>query len=157
MHSALRSLFKNYELIYVVGDERDLVRLRTNYRREHLYLYRLKTPMPLAREVLLDYLRCINDLRQHPAWYNMLMNNCTTNIRGHTKPYAQGARWDWRLLINGYLDQMIYERGVVSRQLGFAELRERSRINARAQQAGNAVDFSRQIRQGLVEPEQESL
>jgi hypothetical protein len=58
-------------------------------------------------------------------------------------------------LINGYLPEMIYERGAVSRRLGFAELRERSRISDRARQAGNVVDFSQRIRQGLPEPEQE--
>ena len=39
----IASLFKQFELIYVVGDERDLVGVRTNHRRETVYLYRLNT------------------------------------------------------------------------------------------------------------------
>jgi hypothetical protein len=152
-YSALRGFFKQYELIYVVGDERDLVRLRTNYRHEDVYLYRLKASPALVRAVLLDYLKCINQLRERPEWYNALTSNCTTNIRGHTKPYAPHARWDWRLLANGYIDEMIYDRGVVDRHLSFPELRERSRINERARKAGDAADFSRQIREGLPVPE----
>ena len=152
-YSALRGFFKQYELTYVVADEHDLVRLRTNYRREDVYLYRLNAQPPLARAVLLDYLKCINQFRERPEWYNALTSNCTTNIRGHTKPYAQRSRWDWRLLANGYLDEMMYERGVVDRRLNFAELRERSRINERALKAGDAADFSQQIREGLPTPE----
>ena len=152
-YSALRGFFKQYELTYVVGDERDLVRLRTNYRHEDVYCYRLKASVPMIRAVLLDYLKCINALRDRPEWYNALTSNCTTNIRGHTKPYAQNSRWDWRLLANGYVDEMMYDRGVVDRRLSFGELRERSRINERAQRANNAVDFSQQIRQGLPAPD----
>ncbi len=152
-YSAIKGFFKQYELTYVVADERDVIRVRTNYRNEDVYCYRLKTSADIMRSVLLDYLKCVNNLRARPEWYNALTSNCTTNIRGHTKPYAPNARWDWRLLINGYLPQMIYERGAMTRRLSFDEWRERSRVTDRAKRAGGDVDFSSQIRQGLPEPE----
>ena len=77
------------------------------------------------------------------------MSNCTTNIRRHTRPYNPGARFDWRIIVNGYGDTMIYERGVVDTSLPFAELKARSRINERGQAADAARDFSRRIREGL--------
>jgi Domain of unknown function (DUF4105) len=45
-YSSLAGFFKRYELIYVVGDERDLIRVRTNYRRpqELAYVYRTRAP-----------------------------------------------------------------------------------------------------------------
>ncbi|MCB2147087.1 MAG: DUF4105 domain-containing protein [Deltaproteobacteria bacterium] len=149
-YSAIKGFFKQFELTYVVADERDVVRLRTNYRiGEDVYLYRLKAPMAFARKVLLDYLREVNILREHPEWYRAMLTNCTTSILRHTTPFNPGARFDWRLIANGYLDEMLYERGQIDRTLPFAELKQRSLINPRAQAADQASDFSRLIRVGL--------
>ena len=148
-YSALKGFFKQFELTYIVADERDVVRLRTNYRKEDVYLYQLKAKPELIRHVFLDYLREVNRLHDQPEWYNALTSNCTTNIRGHTAPYTQNARFDWRIIVNGFLDEMIYERGVVDRTLSFAELKQRSYVNPRAQAADKDIDFSRRIREGL--------
>lgn len=148
-YSAIKGFFKQYELTYVVADERDLVRLRTNFRHEDVYLYRLKAPAETVRQVFLDYLREVNALKAEPQWYNAATSNCTTNIRGHTAPYDPEARWDWRMLINGTLDEMIYERGKLDTSLPFAELKRRSRVNEAALAAGASPDFSGRIRQGL--------
>ncbi|KAB2889824.1 MAG: DUF4105 domain-containing protein [Desulfobulbaceae bacterium] len=150
-YSAVRGFFRNYELTYVVADERDLIRLRTNYRKgETVYLYRLGgSPPAVAREIFLDYVRYINRLRERPEWYNALLGNCTTQIRGHTRPYAGKVWWDWRLLANGYVDEMAYEIGVLDQSLPFAELKQRSVINPKALAAGSDPDFSRRIREGL--------
>ncbi|NLT23561.1 MAG: DUF4105 domain-containing protein [Syntrophorhabdus sp.] len=147
-YSSIKGFFKQYELTYIIGDERDLVRLRTNYRKEQVYLWRLRTPMDLARKVFLDYLRTVNRLRDRPEWYNALTSNCTTNIRGHTVPYAPNSRFDWRIVINGFIDRMIYDRGMVDRGLPFEELKRRSLVNERAQAAGKDPAFSRLIREG---------
>ncbi len=148
-YSALKGFFKQYELTYVIGDERDLVRLRTNYRNEDVYLYRLNAPMDLARHVFLDYLEEINRLKAQPAWYNALTSNCTTNIRSHTAPYNPNARLDWRIIVNGYIDEMIYEQNFMNRSMPFPELKKLSHINARARIAGADPLFSQLIRQGL--------
>jgi len=148
-YSAIKGFFKQYELTYIVADERDVVRLRSNYRKEDVYLYRLKVEQDMARKVFLDYLRQVNRIHDRPEWYNALTSNCTTNIRGHTAPYARNARFDGRIIVNGFLDEMIYERGSVNTSLPFAELKKRSYINPRAQAADKNPDFSKQIRKGL--------
>jgi hypothetical protein len=148
-YSALLGFFRQYELYYVVADERDVVRLRTNYRGERVYLYRIRMPAEQARGILLDYLREVNRLAQHPRWYNALTHNCTTTIRMHVQQVAPGRPWDWRLLANGRLDELGYERGQIDTSLPFAELRARSDITARAQAADTAADFSTRIRAGL--------
>jgi hypothetical protein len=147
-YSTVKGFFRQYELTYVVADERDLVRLRTNFRHEQVYLFRLQTDLRVAQGVLLDYFKAVNSLKGSPEWYNALVSNCTTNIRGHTRPYASNKSWDWRLLLNGHLDEMIYERGAIDRSLPLAELKARSLVNDRALAAGNAEDFSRRIREG---------
>jgi len=149
-YSAVKGFFKQFELTYVVADERDLVRLRTNYRTgEDVYLYRFKVSMEFARKVLLDYLREVNSLKDRPQWYRAILTNCTTSILRHTTPFNPDARFDWRLIANGYLDEMLYERGKLDQTLPFAELKKRSLINQRAKAVDKAGDFSRLIRVGL--------
>jgi hypothetical protein len=148
-YSAIKGFFRQFELTYVIADERDLVRLRTNFRGEQVYLYRLRADMGVVRRVFLDYLAQANRLRERAQWYNVVTANCTTMIRGHTKPYAPDSRFDWRMLINGRIDEMAYERGGLDRSLPFPELKARSLINDRARAAGDAADFSARIRVGL--------
>jgi hypothetical protein len=150
-YSAVAGFFKEYELIYVVADERDVVRLRTNYRGEDVYLYRLLVTPELARQGFLEYLRHVNRLREHPEWYNALTHNCTTAIRGHTRPPGARTWTSWKLLVNGYLDELAYDIGAVTRSRPFPELRARSRINEPARAAGDAPDFSRRIRQPVLD------
>src|SRR5881394_2518688 len=123
-YSTIKGFFKQFELTYVVADERDLVRLRTNYRGEQVHLYRLNTPPEIIRKVFLDYFKQVNSLKTHPEWYNALTGNCTSNIRGHTKPYAVKSRWSWKLVVNGYLDELTYDNGALDRSLPLAELKQ---------------------------------
>jgi hypothetical protein len=148
-YSAIQGFFRKFELIYIVGDERDLVRLRTNYRGETVRLYHLNAEPSLVRLVFLDYLRAINRTHDQPEWYNAATSNCTTNIRGHMKPYIHNTHFDWRILFNGRIDEMAYERKALDQSLPFTELRNVSLINDRARAADNDPAFSARIREGL--------
>jgi hypothetical protein len=148
-YSAVKGLFRQFELTYIIADERDLVRLRTNYRKdEEACLYRLQVTPEEGRKLFLDYLRRANELHERAEWYNALTDNCTTGIRFQRSP-GDRAPWDWRMLINGHLDELLYERGVFATNLPFAELKKTSNINAKAKAADQSADFSQQIRQGL--------
>jgi hypothetical protein len=148
-YSAVKGLFRQFELIYVAADERDVVRLRTNYRQgEEAYLFRLVSSPEQVRKFFLGYVRRMNDLKQRPEWYSALTHNCTTSIRTQ-RAAADRAPWDWRMLANGHGDELLYERGVITTSLPLAELKERVHINARARAADKAADFSRLIRQGV--------
>lgn len=149
-YSTLKGFFRQYELTYVVADERDVVRLRTNYRQgETVYLYRAKGSKEMFRQVFLDYLHSINQLKEKPEWYNALTTNCTTQLRGHTRPYFHKVFWDWRLLANGYADELAYEKGTLETSLPFAELKKSSIINIQAKVADQDPDFSLRIREKL--------
>jgi hypothetical protein len=148
-YSAVKGLFRQFELIYVVGDERDLVRLRTNYRKgEDAYLYRLRASPEQARTFFLAYLRRVNELHQRPEWYSALTQNCTTSMRTQ-RAASDRPPWDWRMLVNGYGDEMLYERGAIATNLPFAEVKPRCLISDRARAADKAEDFSQRIRQGV--------
>ncbi|HVP30685.1 MAG TPA: DUF4105 domain-containing protein [Myxococcota bacterium] len=147
-YSAVAGFFRQYPIYYVVADERDVVRLRTNYRGEHVWMYRVKPARPgAARAFLLDYLASVNALAERPAWYNALTDNCTTTIHQHARHLNPGANpFDWRLLANGYLPELLYEQGRLESSLPFDELERRSRIDARAKAADQDPDFSARIR-----------
>ncbi|MFZ1196015.1 MAG: DUF4105 domain-containing protein [Pseudolabrys sp.] len=145
----IASLFKQFELIYVVGNERDLVRVRTNYRKETVYLYRLNSSPEHVRRLLLVYLERINELADRPEFYHLLSNSCTINIIRYANAAGRAGSFDIRHLLNGLIDSYLYHSGRVDTTLPFDELRRRSLINAVAQAADNAPDFSERIRASL--------
>jgi Domain of unknown function (DUF4105) len=148
-YSAVLGFFRQFELYYVVADERDLIGLRAAYRGEEVYLYHLKTPPAVARAILVDYLEEVNRLAEKPKWYNALTNNCTTTIRHHAQHVAPANPFDWRILVNGLIDQLGYDRGQIDTSLPFEELRRRSDVTEAARAAIDQPDFSARIREGL--------
>jgi len=154
-YSAIAGFFRQYPIYYVVADERDVIRLRTNYRGEHVWLYRLRTDDNTALALLFEYLGTINVLAASPDWYNALTANCTTTIRQHVRHFSpSGSPWSWRLLLNGYLPELLYDEGRLDRSLEFAELQAVSNIDARAVGASYS-EFSDAIRVGLPNPRRE--
>jgi hypothetical protein len=148
-YSTIGELYRQFELIYIVADERDVIRLRTNYRNEDIYLYRTTVSPARARERFLEYIHSLNALRNKPRWYNAITANCTTSIRTQHPP-KERVPWDWRILLNGKGDELLYERHyIVTGGLPFAELKTQSLINDRAKRADASPDFSQLIRVGL--------
>jgi Domain of unknown function (DUF4105) len=148
----IASLFKQFELIYVVGEERDLVGVRTNHRGETTYLYRLNTPAENARRLFLVYLERINQLADQPEFYHLLSNSCTINIVRYANAAGREGRFDFRHFLNGLVDSYLYHSGRVDTSLPFDELRRRSLINDAASAADGAADFSQRIRADLPSP-----
>jgi hypothetical protein len=149
-YSAIGGLYRQYNLTYIAADERDVVRVRTNYRKgEDAYLYRTTAGRAQTRARFLEYIGSINQLRETPRWYNAVATNCTTGIRSQ-HPAAERAPWDWRLLVNGKADELMYERKAIETGgLPFVHLKRRALINSAAQAANHAADFSARIREGL--------
>lgn len=148
----IASLFKQFELIYVVGDERDIVGVRTNHRDESVYLYRLNTSAENARRLFLVYLERINELADRPEFYHLLSNNCTLNIVRYANAAGREGRFDIRHLLNGLIDSYLYHSGRVDTSLPFEELRRLSLINGPARAADGALNFAERIRAALPKP-----
>lgn len=151
-YSSLKGFFKQYELIYVVADERDVIRVRTNYRNdppEDVYLFRLRGQKESGQRVFLEYMHTINALKDRPKFYNALTANCTNIIFLHARVNPGHLHYSWKVLLSGYVPEYVYETGRLNTTLPFHELMRRSKINAAAQAADAAPDFSRLIRVGL--------
>ncbi len=144
-YSAIGGLYRQYELIYLATDERDAFRVRTNYRKgEEIYLYRTTLTPKQARGRFMEYIGAMNSMREKPRWYNAITTNCTTAIRSQ---HADRPPFDWRMLVNGYMDELLYEKSsIVTGGLPFPELKKRALINPAAQAADQSPDFSKLIR-----------
>jgi hypothetical protein len=151
-YSTIKGFFKQYELIYIAGDERDLIRVRTDYRnpQEDVYLYRTRMPRERIRMLFMEYIKQINAMKKKPVWYNTLTTNCTTNIVMHIKTFSNRIHYNWKILLSGYTPLYAYERGALDTTMPFVELRKRSHINPRAHVIGNDPEFSKKIREGLT-------
>lgn len=149
-YSTLKGFFRQYELYYVVADERDVIGLRTNYRQnppEDVYVYRTKGPIENGKQLFLEYMHQINRLKEKPEFYNTLTTNCTTNIWMNSLVNATHLPFDWEILVSGYLPSYLYENERLETYgLSFKELKKISYINERAKSIDSNVSFSKAIR-----------
>lgn len=148
-YSTIKGFFRQYELVYFVADERDVIRLRTNYRKnppEQVYLYRLQGSIEDGKRVFLAYMNKINELNQNPAFYNTLLDNCTTAIWFLARINPNHVPFSWKVLLSGYLPEYLYEHQRLDTNIPFAELHRQAHINRLAEAADQSADFSRRIR-----------
>lgn len=149
-YGMLAGVMNQYEIIYILGDEHDLIQLRTHHWMNDVYLYRTRAKPEEAREIFRDVLKRVNQLAIRPEFYNTLTNNCTTNIRSHiNKLFPDRIPYDFRVLFPGRSDELAYDLGLLDTDDTFQHTRERARINYLAYLYGDDPDFSVKIRQGI--------
>lgn len=132
-YSILRSFYRQYELIFVAADERDVILRRTKCDQDQeALLYHFNASVDELRRAFLDYIEAIASLRDTPRWYHSLCANCTTSFYRlrHSR-----IRCDWRVVANGRLDKALYNAGRLDQSLPFQELRRLARINDIANRA----------------------
>ena len=151
-YSAIRGFFRQYELLYIFADERDVVRLRSNYRTgEEVYLFHTTAGPDWSRQLFMQYIQEANKLRDHPKWYNAATDNCTTNIftqmaaTGHLP--AGSSLHDWWILLNGRGTEILYRNGNFAGNLPFPELMKKAYINPVARTVNDSPGFSQIIRE----------
>ncbi len=152
-YSSIRGFFRQYELFYVVADERDVIRLRTHYRKdppEEVYRYRMQGSRETARRFFLDYLKTINELKDRPRFYNTLTANCTNVIWLHAHVNPGRVPFSWKVLASGYVPEYLYSLGRLDTSVSLAELTRRGHVNRIAQALDDGPDFSRRIRADLT-------
>ncbi|MDR4461671.1 MAG: DUF4105 domain-containing protein [Nitrospirales bacterium] len=154
-YSSIGGFFKQYELIYIVADERDVIRVRTNYRKdppEDVYLYPLAGSPENIQRLFLGYMNTLNELRERPKFYNTLTANCTNVIWMHSRLNPGHVPFSWKILLSGFSPAYLYEQGKLGTHVSFEALQRRSHINEIALHADHAPDFSRQIRAPFSPP-----
>ena len=147
--STLRGLLRQYELVYIVADERDVLGLRANYRKDEVFLYPVRAEKEQMQALLVSMLTRANKLAHEPEFYNTFTNNCTTNIAEHVNALAprQVSLADYRILLPEFSDALAQEVGLIESSLPIDELRAKYRINERAAQYADDPLFSERIRE----------
>jgi hypothetical protein len=146
--SALKGIFKQYELMYVIGDERDLIGLRSNIRNDDVYVYPIKATPDQIRTLFVSMLTRANTLRDHPEFYNSFTNTCTTNIVHHINMLSpKSIPWSYKILMPAYSDSFAFDLGLIDTNLPLEEARQQFHINERAMTYAKSSDFSKRIRE----------
>jgi hypothetical protein len=145
--SPLLGLFKQYELMYVVADERDVIKLRSNHRQDNVYLYPVRTTPERRRRMFVEMLERATRLADAPEFYNTLFSTCTTNIVRHVNTIApRRVPFSYKVLLPGYSDELAFDLGLIDTELPLEEARRRFHINERARRFADDPAFSRRIR-----------
>jgi len=146
--SPFKGLFRTYELMYVIADEKDVIGLRANHRKDKVYVYPVDTSKEKMKELFVDMLERANALKEKPEFYNTLTNTCTTNIATHAnKITPEKIPWDIRLLLPENSDKLAYELGLIDNSLPLEDIRDKYLINEKAERYADSPDFSKRIRE----------
>jgi len=145
--SAWKSAFPTYELMYVAADERDVVALRTNYRKDRVFVYPVKADRAAVRAIFLDYARRLNQIHERPEFYNLFHNSCVTNILDAVeRATGRHIPWSYQVLLPSYSDGYALGLGLLDTDLPLAAAREKFNVNERAERFADDPDFSNRIR-----------
>ena len=145
--SPLKGLLRQYELVYVIADERDVIKLRSNYRKDDVFLYPVRTGKDKMQRIFLSMLGRANKLATEPEFYNTLTSTCTTNIVAHVNEIAPGRiPLSYKVLMPAYSDELAREIGLIDSTIPLEKLRARYRINERALAFADDPLFSQRIR-----------
>jgi hypothetical protein len=150
-YSTVGGLMRQFEIMYVIADERDVLKLRTEVREADVYVYRTRATRQMIRALFVDVMKRVNTLKKQPEFYDTLMNNCTSNIVAHINRVQPGTiPWDPTSLLSGYSDRTAYSLGFLVDYGSFAETRRRSHINQLAHRFADDPQFSARIRNADV-------
>jgi hypothetical protein len=147
VYSPLKGALRQYELMYVVADERDVIQLRTEHRNVEVFMYPARVTPEQARAFFVSMMQRANKLRAQPEFYDTITNNCTTNIVQHINQLRPGRiPFDLRVLLPGRSDQLAYELGLLDTNISLEETRRRAKVNDLARRYQDSPDFSASIR-----------
>jgi hypothetical protein len=146
-YSALKGLLRTYPLIYIAADERDVVLLRANLRKDKVYVYPVRTTQERAQKIFVDMLESMNEMQVHPVWYNTLFANCTSRIVYHiNRVVPERVPLSWKVWLTGYADELAYDLGLLDTTLPLDQARAKYLVTEISQQVGDVPDYSKLIR-----------
>lgn len=150
--SGVKAFFRQFEIMYVLADESDVIKVRTNTIKATVLLYPVKTEADLIRVEFVDMLKRADKLGKAPEFYNTIWNNCTTNIVRHVRRFSDKPipTWSISYLLPGDLDEIAYRLDMIDTNLPLEEAREFFNISDLARSSDKAKDFSRAIRANIL-------
>jgi hypothetical protein len=150
-YGLILGMLHTYPLMYIVADERDSIIVRTNIRKDKVYLYPIKATPEQTKLLFVDILKRMNEIVENPVWYNTFFANCTSSIAFHVNKIWPGLlpSFQWQSWISGYAEKLVFDTHLIDTNLSLEKAREKYYITDKAQKIGDVPDFSKKIREGL--------
>ncbi len=146
-YSIWKGMMKTYPLIYIAADERDVVLLRANLRKDDVFVYPVNTTKENGQKLFVDMLERMNEMQTKPTWYNTFFANCTSSIAYHVNRVRDDrVPFSWKVWLTGYADELAYDVNLLDTDLSLEDARKKYRINEKSEAAGDVPDYSVQIR-----------
>jgi hypothetical protein len=150
VYNIWKGMWRAYPLMYIPADERDVVLVRANLRKDNVYVYPVKLQKEEnARLLLEDMLMEMNKLVAEPVWYNTFWANCTSRIAYHVNRLTPGrvSPLSWQLWLTSAADELALEAGLIDTNLSITEARKKYSVTERSQEIGDVPEYSKLIRQ----------
>jgi hypothetical protein len=152
-YSVWKGMLHSFPLVYIAADERDVILMRANMRKDKVYVYPVKLEKSEnARLLLIDMLTRMNKLTTtDPTWYNTLFANCTSSIADHINKLSPGriSIFSWQLWLTSAADELALKRGLLDTNLPIEQAREKYNINEVSEKVGDAPNYSEEIRRAF--------
>ena len=149
-YSTFKGIFHTYPLVYIAADERDVLFLRANIRKDNVYVYPVKLErQENARILLVDMLNKMNKLvSDEPAWYNTFFANCTSSIAQHVNKISNNhiATLSWQLWLTASADELALKHGFLDTDLSIDAARKKFQVNEKSEKIGDVPEYSTEIR-----------
>lgn len=146
-YGPIKGSTRQFELTYVVADERDSILSQTNFKDRDVYLYRSTATPEQSQRLFMDVMSRVNGLAAKPEFYDTLTNNCTTNIVEHVnRIQPRRVTYDYRVLLPGLSDKLAYDQNLIVRHGSFEQTKTSAYVNPKAQEYADRENFSTLIR-----------
>ncbi|MFH1662234.1 MAG: DUF4105 domain-containing protein [Candidatus Falkowbacteria bacterium] len=146
-YSPLKGLFNKYEIMYVVADERDVIKLRTNHRKNNVYVYPIKAKKEKKQALFLNMLNEVNELKDNPKFYNTITTSCSINIMKHVNSISsKKIPFSYKIIMPEYSDKLAFDLGLIDTDLSLEEARKTFLISEKARKCSENENFSKIIR-----------
>jgi len=148
-YSLIMGMLRTYPLMYIIADERDTLIVRTNIRKDEVYLYPTTATPGQAKLLFVDMLKRTNELAAKPEWYNTFTANCTSSIAYHINKIWPDRlpSFMWQEWVTGYADGVAFDQGFIDTNLSLEKARQKYYITKVSQKIGDVSDYSKIIRQ----------
>lgn len=156
-YGIVSSMFRQFQLIYIIGDERDVVGLRGAVWKVPVYFYPARTTQERKRAIFVDMMERAHSLEEEPEFYHLILNNCMNNILHHLR--RLGGRplpSDLQVLLTGISDRVAYRLGYIDTDLPFDQARQAFRVDQWMQHTPLDEGFSQRLLERVRQQEAES-
>jgi len=141
-------IMNQFEMVYIIGDENDLIKLRANIRKDDVRMYPINVTKKEIQELFITTLRRADKLSREPEFYNTIYNTCATSILKHVNSLKQDkiSGFNMNILLPSNSDKIAYDLWLINTKLTLEEARLYYKINSLSEKYWDSDNYSEKIR-----------